>query len=212
MAPVGRTQRRTILPVLTAGLLSVVVLAACGSSSPSASAPTTGVPTTTAPATTTPTTVQATTTVPTIASTTGTASTGTTSPSSGAGTQVAQNLVVTDALRAQLVQAVEATEGLPAGSYTGLAPGETYYAYDPSTDTYYAGAAVVPSSTSYQAQVSAQDDGGYHLFTRVGATGTWDDQDVGLADSPGATCPLTVPPAVLAVWGWPAGTCAAPGT
>jgi hypothetical protein len=51
--------------------------------------------------------------------------------------------------------------------YTGLAPGTTYYAFDPVTNTYYAAAGLVPSPHSLKAQVGAQDDGGYNLFTRV---------------------------------------------
>jgi hypothetical protein len=218
MASVRCAPRGAVLPALTVGLLSIFVLSGCGSSSPSASAPTT--PDTTAPATSptttappasggTATTVGATTTVPTVPAPSTTVVGGTTAvPATG----TAQNLVVTDELRAQLVQAAETTEELPAGSYTGLAPGMTYYAYDPATGRYYAGAGLVPSSASQEAQVSVQDDGSYHLFTRVGTSGTWDDHDVGLSDTPGATCPVTVPAAVLAVWGWPAGTCAAPGT
>ena len=49
-----------------------------------------------------------------------------------------QNLVLTDAIRAQLVAAGAALNGLPASDYTGLVKGESYYGFDPATSTYWA--------------------------------------------------------------------------
>jgi hypothetical protein len=51
-----------------------------------------------------------------------------------------------------------------------------------------------------------QDDGGYLLFERP-AAGAWTAYNVGLAETDGSTCPATPPAAVLALWGWPAGSC-----
>ena len=45
------------------------------------------------------------------------------------------NLRVTDEVRTQLLQAGASLKGLPASDFTGLAPGKTYYAYDPDTAT-----------------------------------------------------------------------------
>ncbi len=46
------------------------------------------------------------------------------------------NLRVPDDVRAQLVQAGAVLTGHPASEYAGLEPGQTYYAYDPNSDTY----------------------------------------------------------------------------
>jgi len=117
------------------------------------------------------------------------------------------NLVVTDATRAALEAAGAALNSLPAAAYTGLRPGETYYAYDSATRTYWAGAGLLPSPSSTPAQVSTQDDGAYLLFDRPQG-GPWKAYGVGLAGSPeGTPCPVMVPDAILALWGWPAGSC-----
>jgi len=132
----------------------------------------------------------------------------TTSGSTGTSTAstAVQNLQVTQALRAELLQAGAASHNLPASDYTGLAPGRTYYAYDPATSAYWAGAALVPSTSSTPAQVSVQDDGAYLVFTRPPG-GSWRVYSVGMTLIPGAKCPVTVPPAVVSVWGWAPGTC-----
>jgi hypothetical protein len=95
---------------------------------------------------------------------------------------------------------------LPTSDFVGLVAGKTYYAYDPVTTTYWAGAGLVPKSTSLPAQVSTQDDGSYRLFERPNG-GTWKGYNVGFAGIAGSTCPVTVPASVLALWGWPAGGC-----
>jgi hypothetical protein len=96
--------------------------------------------------------------------------------------------------------------GLPASAYTGLVAGKTYYAFDPVTGTYWAGAALVPSNSSIRAQVSVQDDGSYILFSRQGGA-AWKAQPVGLAGIAGTKCPTSVPPSILAVWNWAPGSC-----
>lgn len=52
------------------------------------------------------------------------------------------NLTVTDDVRDQLVQAGSVLTGRPASEFTGLRPGKTYYAYQPSSvnPTYWAAA------------------------------------------------------------------------
>jgi len=140
-----------------------------------------------------------------------TTSASTTSVSSaGSATTAApstSNLVVTNEIRSQLVAAGAALNSLSPSDYTGLRPGETYYAYDSGTQTYWAGAGLVPSATSTPAQVASQDDGAYLLFERT-ADGTWQAHDVGLAGTPdGSTCPVTVPSSILTLWGWPPGSC-----
>jgi hypothetical protein len=125
----------------------------------------------------------------------------------------AQNLPVTDAVRAELVAARAAGLGIAPSSYTGLTPGDTYYAFDPSTGTYWAAAQMqVPDTNSpvgsdvYKAQVASQDDGSYVLFAKT-AGGTWTATNDGSAGPGTAPCPVPVPAAVLQAWGWPAGSC-----
>ncbi|MGO9335038.1 MAG: hypothetical protein ACLQCU_13505 [Acidimicrobiales bacterium] len=131
-------------------------------------------------------------------STTSTTTTTTTPP--------ARNLAVTSAVRTQLIKAGAALNSLPASDYTGLAPGLTYYAYDPATKTYWAGAALVASRSSQRAEVSVQDDGSYVLFKRP-ASGAWKAADVGMTGIGGSKCKTAVPASVLKLWHWAAGTC-----
>jgi hypothetical protein len=130
----------------------------------------------------------------------------TAAPSTSAG-QPTSNLVVTDAVRAQLVAAGASLNELSAADYTGLRPGETYYAYDAATTTYWAAAGLQPSPTSTPAQVATQDDGAYLLFERP-ARGQWKGYDVGLAGARyGGKCPIAVPATVLVLWTWAPGSC-----
>jgi hypothetical protein len=138
--------------------------------------------------------------------TTSTIAPTTTAPST-TGAPSTSNLVVTDATRAALETAGAALNSLPASAYTGLRPGETYYAYDSATGTYWAGAGLIPSPSSTPAQVSTQDDGAYLLFDRPQG-GPWKAYAVGLAGTAdGTACPVMVPDPILALWGWPAGSC-----
>jgi len=131
----------------------------------------------------------------------------TTSASPTTSVPTTQDLVVTAAIRAQLVAAGAGLNSLVSSDYTGLRPGETYYAFDAATQTYLAGAALAPSPSSMPAQVAAQDDGAYLLFERLQG-GAWKVYAVGLAGTPeGSACPVTVPAAVLSLWGWPEGGC-----
>jgi hypothetical protein len=119
------------------------------------------------------------------------------------------NLPVGKIVRDQLVKAGAADHHLPASDFTGLVPGETYYAYYPKTSTYWAGAGLVPSSSSRDAQVSVQDDGSYLVFIRH-AGGIWRAYDVGLSGIAGSSCAVTVPAPVLQIWHWKAGSCRPP--
>jgi hypothetical protein len=66
--------------------------------------------------------------------------------------------------------------GISLSDVAGAGPtaGSVYYAYDPSTDTYWALATFAASSTaSMNAQVGFQDGGGTGMFKKAGATGAW---------------------------------------
>ena len=121
----------------------------------------------------------------------------------------AKNLVVDNTVRAQLLAAGAALHKLPTTDYTGLVPKETYYAYNPATNTYWAGAGLVASKKSMQAQIGDQDDGAYLVFDRP-ATGTWRAHDAGIPGDSHFTCSIVVPAGVLTVWHWTAGTCHPP--
>jgi hypothetical protein len=120
-----------------------------------------------------------------------------------------ENLPLTGNVRAQLVAAGARFNSLSPRDYNGLQPGKSYYAYDPATSSYWAGAALAPKPSSLRAEVASQDDGAYLVFHRP-AGGSWVVTAVGLAGVGGTTCGVTVPASVLAVWGWPAGTCRPP--
>jgi hypothetical protein len=118
----------------------------------------------------------------------------------------AENLVLTDAIRAQLVAAAAKLHDLPASAYLGLVKGESYYGFDPATSTYWAGGALDPSPSSQQAQVSVQDDGGCYIFEER-AGGSWTASAEGLAGIEGATCSVHIPAALVALWHWSPGAC-----
>ncbi len=171
--------------VLMAALLSgAIVLAACGSGSSSHTATVTQT-----------TTVAVTVTAP--------------SGSSSATQSQAKNLVVSPALRAQLIAAGAAMHQLPSSDYTGLIKGETFYAFDPATGIHWAGAGLKASPNSMKAQVGDQDDGAFLDFEQRPG-GAWKAYPAGIPGSTNYSCAVTIPADVLAVWGWPSGTCHPP--
>ena len=167
---------------------AALLLAACSSTGASTTTVASSTTTTTAPTTTT-----STTTTTTLATTTTSAA--------------ARNVVVTAAVRQSLLDAGAAYHQLPASDYTGLTAGKTYYAFDPATNTYYAAAGLMASSSSVQAQVGDQDDGAYNLFTMVAGASAWKVYNDGLGGAQGSTCPITIPAGVLAVWKWKPNSC-----
>jgi hypothetical protein len=172
------------------------LIAACSSpASQPATANTTPAPTTPAAAAATA-----------VTSATSAAPPASTSANPGPSPTGAENLTLTDAIRAQLTAAAARLNGLPASAYLGLVPRESYYGFDPATNTYWAGAALDPSPSSQRAQVSVQDDGGYYIFQEP-AGGSWTASSEGLAGIDGATCSVHIPPALVALWHWPAGAC-----
>jgi hypothetical protein len=171
---------RTHLILLAAA--AALGLARCGGSSGGAPSTVTVTKTVSAPSTSTP------------------ATSGSTQASTGA-----QNLVATAAIKTQLLAAGAALHKLPASDYTGLTKGDTYYAYDSSTKTYWAGTQLLASSTSQQAQIGNQDDGAYLVFHRSGSR-PWKGTETGAANTP-SSCGVKVPAGVIAVWNWAPGAC-----
>ena len=121
--------------------------------------------------------------------------------------QAVVNEQVTTPVRNQLIAAAAKINGnVPVTQYAGLEPGRTYYAFDPATKTYWAGAGLVPRSDSAAAAVSVQDNGSYNLFRRT-VGGSWTADDVGLAGVGGTRCPIEPPATILRLWAWPTNTC-----
>lgn len=135
----------------------------------------------------------------------------TTAGSSGKTSSAVENLTVSGAVRAQLLSVGAQFHGAPVSQYSGLAPGLTYYAFDRTTGIFWAGAKLVPKVPSNpngpptQAEVSSQDEGSYTVFMKS-ESGSWHPYDTG-ETGPDTQCPVTVPPAVLQVWGWSPGSC-----
>lgn len=125
-------------------------------------------------------------------------------------TSAALDLPVTDAIRTQLVSAGAALHDAPVSQYSGLAPGLTYYALDRRTNTYWAAARLVPApspdpNSPTQAQIASQDEGSYTVFSQPQG-GNWTAYATGNT-GPDTPCAVTIPPEVLAVWGWAPGSC-----
>ena len=179
---------------IVAVLAGAVSLAACSSQASQPPAPNTTTASTTPPAATS---------APPLASASASLSP---SPSPSPSTTGAENLALTDPIRAQLVAAAAKLNGLPASAYIGLVQGESYYGFDPATNTYWAGGALDPSPSSQRAQVSVQDDGGYYIFEEP-AGGSWTASAEGLAGVGGTTCSVHIPPALVALWHWSPGAC-----
>lgn len=174
-------------------LLALVCGAAAGCGSSSSSGGSTAgrsTPVSSTPSTTTPPT-----------------SSGTTT--SGGSASSATNLVATATVKSQLLAAGAKMHHLPVSDYSGLVKGITYYAYDPSTKTHWAGAGLIAKPGATQAQVGDQDDGAYLVYKQpTGAA--WHAYPAGIPGSTQFTCMVTPPAAVDALWGWPAGTCHPP--
>lgn len=140
----------------------------------------------------------------------GSSSPPSTSSTTTTGPAAVQNLTVTSAIKTALLAAGAASHQLPVSDYTGLTINLTFYAYDPADSLYWAGAQLVPSTSSQAAQVGAQDDGSYDLYTMT-IGGTWIAYNDGLGNTPGSSCAVVVPTSVRTVWGWSTTTpCGAP--
>lgn len=87
--------------------------------------------------------------------------------------QAARNLQATDQLRAQLLAAFAQGKGYPQSDFSGPVAGSLYYAYLPSTDTYWALAtfSLVPGSP-FQLSVDMQDGANEGIFS-MPSGGSW---------------------------------------
>jgi len=126
-----------------------------------------------------------------LTSTTASGSTTSTAASGGP-----QNLTASASVKNALKEAYVAHNGLPADEVAGTAPNSVYYAYDPSTKTYWAIASFVPTAhASYDTEVAMQDEGCCGVFTKP-AAGAW----TYMAGFLGVPCPGQLPAAIEALW------------
>ncbi len=128
-------------------------------------------------------------------------STSTVTPTTGTG---AQDLPASDQLRAELLTSFAAYKQVPESYFTGPQPGTLYYAYLPSTGTYWALAHFgITAAAPFRTGVDMQDGGDVGVFNRR-AGGSW---RMTLGGEP-FPCPGEIPDAVMTAWGLtPSGAC-----
>lgn len=116
--------------------------------------------------------------------------------------------MATAALKNALTAAYVAHNGLPAAEVAGTAPASVYYAYLPSTGTYWAIAGFVPTANaSYNTQVSMQDEGCCGIFTMT-AGGPW----TFVAGYLGTPCTGQIPAMLEQLWNLTSPGDCSPGT
>ncbi len=109
-----------------------------------------------------------------------------------------QNLPVSNTVKSQLTSAYEAFNKFKATDVIGTAPNSVYYAYDPSSGTYWAMSGFVPSQeASYQVHVSMQDAGAFGWFSQKSG-GNWRARNGSFP--PWCHADQFFPSGVLAVW------------
>lgn len=114
-----------------------------------------------------------------------------------------QNLVISSAGKSELTAAYAASIGVPISDVQGAGPlpGETYYAYEPTTNTYWAMAGFDASATAPPDAIGTfQDRGTEGLFKKVGA-GAWQVSPTGDTNYCGVL--QFFPAAVLTAWALP---------
>lgn len=95
------------------------------------------------------------------------------SATSTAAASGAKNLVVTAAVRSELVAAFAPAHHVPVAEVEGTYPGSVYYAYDSATSTYWAVASFVPAAADTPSVKNTfQDAGSNGIFSRS-AGGAW---------------------------------------
>jgi hypothetical protein len=124
----------------------------------------------------------------------------------------AVNLPVTDDVRAELLQAGATLTGRPATEFSGLQPGKTYYAVEPTaTNPTYWAAAALSGPKSEAAGISLQDANSYMMFSRgADPAATWIPIRAGFGPIPAGESPCPIPQSVRDIWQWPAGKCYPP--
>jgi hypothetical protein len=144
---------------------------------------------------TSPTTTSGAATASTVTSSSSTSGSASTTSSTTLGVQ---NLPVSDTVKNQLTAAYVAFHKFKATDVIGTAPDSVYYAYDPSSGTYWAMSGFVPSQeASSQVHVSMQDAGAFGWFSQKSG-GNWKAHDGSFP--PWCHADQFFPSGVLAVW------------
>ncbi len=119
------------------------------------------------------------------------------------GTGGIQNLVISSALRSELTAIFVASIGIQISDLPGDGPipGDTYYAYDPATDIYWAWATFPVNGAAPPSVIAAfREHGQSGMFRKAGA-GSW---QVTTDSAPTFCAELRFfPPAVLTAWALP---------
>jgi hypothetical protein len=122
-------------------------------------------------------------------------------PSASADQGGVQNLVASNSVQTQLINVFAAYKQIPMSEMTGIQQGTLYYAYDPSTGTYWAMANFNVSAAAPQSvQVDLQDGGNMGMFKMTGGGG-W-QMELGAVPPVCAYGPF-FPAAVLGAWALP---------
>jgi hypothetical protein len=134
--------------------------------------------------------------------TTSRVATSSSTPGTGSGTSSSspgiQNLPVSATVKNQLTAAYVAFNKFKATDVIGTAPNSVYYAFDPSSGTYWAMSGFVPSQeASYQVHVSMQDAGAFGWFSQKSG-GNWQARNGSFP--PWCHADQFFPSGVLAVW------------
>jgi hypothetical protein len=144
---------------------------------------------------TNPTTTSGSGTTSSVASSSSTPGSGSSTSSTNPGVQ---NLPVSNTVKNQLTSAYVAFNKFKATDVIGTAPSSVYYAYDPSSGTYWAMSGFVPSQeASYQVHVSMQDAGAFGWFSQKSG-GNWKARNGSFP--PWCHANQFFPSGVLAVW------------
>lgn len=194
-------RRRVVSPFAAAAVVAVGLgVAACGSGAPAALNTSGGASSTrsssTSHPTTAPSSASSSTTATSTSTSTSTTATSTTTTSTAPGPE---NLVVSTTDKQLLTAAFVDYTHLPAQDIAGTAPGSVYFAFDPTTDTYWALASFSPTpSASQHTQIALQDGGNMGIFSRRPAS-AW--QMLSTGSVPFCVSQTAFPPGVVAVWG-----------
>jgi hypothetical protein len=115
-----------------------------------------------------------------------------------------RNLVITSAVRTELTAAYASYRRISPSDVAGTRPGDVYYAYDPTTDIYWALANFAPSPTAApRVLVGFQDGASWGFFTKAGS-GPWKAQ---MGGEPVVCLEVRFfPRAVLTAWSLPTDT------
>lgn len=144
---------------------------------------------------TSPTTTSGAATTSSVASSSSSSGSASTTSSSSPGIQ---NLPVSNTVKDQLTSAYVAFRNFKATDVIGTAPNSVYYAYDPSSGTYWAMSGFVPSQeASYQVHVSMQDAGAFGWFSQKSG-GNWKAHDGSFP--PWCHADQFFPSGILVVW------------